>query len=153
MRLLRQHAADLIIFTDEILYGKLHFLYSDGYSLHCLTDGHDHHISLKLIFILGANIFLEPSYSTNIFVMKDTSKKRKFSITVGANKMSAHKFSINTKLSIEVRLYKFNTTKAFEAIKDNILLLISKEVRPKEPNANVTEQKYQIKVTIFVNQL
>ena len=86
--------------------------------------------------------------------MKDTSKKKKFSITVGANKMSADKFSINTKLSIEkVRLYKFNTTKAFKAITDNILLLISKEVGPKEPNASVTEQKYQIKVTIFVNEL
>ena len=85
--------------------------------------------------------------------MKDTSKKKKFSITVGANKMSADKFSINTKLSIDKVRYKFNTTKAFKAITDNILLLISKEVGPKEPNASVTEQKYQIKVTIFVNGL
>ena len=104
-----------------------------------------------MIFILGANIFLEPSYSTNIFVMNDSSKKKKFSITVGANKMSADKFSINTKLSIEeLRLYKFNKTKAFKTIKDNVLQLISKDVNPKEPNANVTERKYQIKVTVIL---
>ena len=83
--------------------------------------------------------------------MDDTSKKKKFLITVGANKLSADKFSINTKLSIEeLRLYNFNKTESFKMITDNILQLISKNVTPKEPNANVTEQKYQIKVTILL---
>ena len=85
--------------------------------------------------------------------MNDTSKKKRFSITVGANKMSADKFSINTELSIQkVRLYKFNRTKKFKTIRDNILQLISKDVGPKEPNVDVTEQKYHIKVTmLFLN--
>ena len=65
--------------------------------------------------------------------------------------MSADKFSINTKLSIEkLRLYKFNRTKPFKTITDNILQLIPKHVQPKEPTANVTEQRYQIKVTILL---
>ena len=65
--------------------------------------------------------------------------------------MSAEKFSINTTLSIEkLRLYKFNRTKPFKTILDNILQLIPKPVKPKEPTANVTEQRYQIKVTILL---
>ena len=65
--------------------------------------------------------------------------------------MSADKFSINTKLSVEkVRLYKFNKTKAFKTITDNILQLIPKNVKPKEPTANVTERRYQMKVTILL---
>ena len=65
--------------------------------------------------------------------------------------MSAEKFSINTKLSIEkLRLYKFNRTKPFKTITDNILQLIPKPVRPKEPTTNATEQRYQIKVTILL---